>query len=119
MQKLCALTFALLISIGTLSAFQASADGVRFGDGVHGRSIVVGFVGCDMHAPDGPVVELFQIARNHARLEAERLKGMRCADVLLLLQKRGLRLGQSRVIPGAATTDPDCLAWDLIGPERF
>jgi hypothetical protein len=117
MHRLWALAFALLISVGASGANHASADGVRFGDGIHGRGPVVGFIGCDMHAPDGPVVELFQIARNHARLEAERLRGMPCADALVMLQKRGLRLGQSRVIPGSATTDPDCLLWDIVGPE--
>lgn len=115
MQKLCALTFALLISTGTLGANQASADGVRFGDGIHGRSIVVGFIGCDMHAADGPEVVLVQFARGFKRLDTDGRIGPRCADALLSLQKGGLRLGQSRVVSQqtASGGNPECLIWDI------
>lgn len=116
MNKLNTLTaFALLISIGAAGALPASADDVRFGDGIHGRSAVVGFIGCDMHAAGGPEVMLVQFAREFKRLDTDGVVGPRCADALLSLQKRGLSLGQSRVVPQqtASGDDLDCLIWDI------
>ena len=111
---------AVLAFIGVAAPAPAFADGVRFGDGVHGARTVVGFVGCDMHAAAGPEVVLIQVARDSlVGGNPDRFIGKRCATALVVLQKKfGMVLGASRVVPmppGSAAGDdnPDCLIWDI------
>ena len=110
---------AVLAFIGVAAPAPAFADGVRFGDGVHGARTVVGFVGCDMHAAAGPKVVLIQVAKDHlVGGNPQRLIGKRCATALVVLQKKfGMVLGASRVVPmppgSAAGSGDDCLIWDI------
>ena len=108
---------AVVALIGVAAPAPAFADGIRFGDGVRGARPVVGFIGCDMHADNGPEVVLIQVARDDlVGGNPDRFIGMQCARALVVLQKRfGKVLGASRVVSHqtAAGDSRDCIIWDL------